>query len=66
MSMELFHFQSALRSDMAIPSDDDKSQFPGSKSTFTEKLEFLQPDLYDGIPVYRWKCEALFAIKLLL
>lgn len=53
MSMELFHFQSALRSDMAIPSDDDKSQFPGSKSTFTEKLEFLQPDLYDGIPVYR-------------
>ncbi|XP_071832661.1 2-oxoisovalerate dehydrogenase subunit alpha, mitochondrial-like [Apostichopus japonicus] len=44
---------SALRSDMAIPSDDDKSQFPGSKSTFTEKLEFLQPDLYDGIPVYR-------------
>ncbi|XP_063958742.1 2-oxoisovalerate dehydrogenase subunit alpha, mitochondrial-like [Lytechinus pictus] len=33
--------------------DDDKPQFPGSKSVFSEKLEFLKPDEYDGIPVYR-------------
>lgn len=42
-----------FRTDMAVPSDEDRPQFPGSKSTFTEKLEFLQPDSYDGIPVYR-------------
>lgn len=33
--------------------EDDKPQFPGSRSVFTEKLSFLEPDTYDGIPVYR-------------
>ncbi|XP_076069867.1 2-oxoisovalerate dehydrogenase subunit alpha, mitochondrial-like [Oratosquilla oratoria] len=32
---------------------EDKPNFPGSRSQWTEKLEFVQPDLYDGIPVYR-------------
>ncbi|MCL4138533.1 UNVERIFIED_CONTAM: hypothetical protein GTU68_037079 [Idotea baltica] len=32
---------------------EDKPNFPGSRSQWTEKLEFIQPDLYDGIPVYR-------------
>lgn len=32
---------------------DDRPLFPGSRSTFTEKLEFVEPDIYDGIPVYR-------------
>lgn len=32
---------------------EDKPNFPGSRSKWTEKLEFVQPDLYDGIPVYR-------------
>lgn len=49
-----FHTQPIFRTDMAVPSDEDRPQFPGSKSTFTEKLEFLQPDSYDGIPVYRY------------
>lgn len=34
-------------------SGDDKPNFPGSRSKWTEELEFVQPDLYDGIPVYR-------------
>ncbi|XP_018016480.1 2-oxoisovalerate dehydrogenase subunit alpha, mitochondrial-like [Hyalella azteca] len=34
-------------------SSEDRPNFPGSKSSWTEKLEFVQPDLYDGIPVYR-------------
>ncbi|KAK2709420.1 hypothetical protein QYM36_013175 [Artemia franciscana] len=32
---------------------EDRPQFPGSRSQWTEKLEFIQPDIYDGIPVYR-------------
>lgn len=32
---------------------EDRPNFPGSRSSWTEKLEFVQPDLYDGIPVYR-------------
>lgn len=31
----------------------DKPQFPGSRSNWTEKLEFLEADAYEGIPVYR-------------
>ncbi|XP_013400822.1 2-oxoisovalerate dehydrogenase subunit alpha, mitochondrial-like isoform X2 [Lingula anatina] len=33
---------------------EDRPQFPGSKTrSWSEKLEFTQPDIYDGIPVYR-------------
>lgn len=32
---------------------EEQPNFPGSRSTWTEKLDFVQPDLYDGIPVYR-------------
>lgn len=32
---------------------EDRPNFPGSRSNWTEKIEFVQPDLYDGIPVYR-------------
>lgn len=32
---------------------EEQPNFPGSRSKWTEKLEFVQPDLYDGIPVYR-------------
>jgi len=31
----------------------DKPEFPGSRSRFTEKLQFIQPETYEGIPVYR-------------
>lgn len=37
----------------ATSSTADRPSFPGSRSSWTEKLEFVQPDLYDGIPVYR-------------
>ncbi|CAD5112562.1 DgyrCDS1771 [Dimorphilus gyrociliatus] len=32
---------------------DEKPQFPGSRSEYTYKLQFLMPDQYEGIPVYR-------------
>lgn len=31
----------------------DRPQFPGSRSQWTEKLEFLKCDAGEGIPVYR-------------
>lgn len=32
---------------------DERPQFPGSRSQWIEKLEFIRPDIYAGIPVYR-------------
>ena len=32
---------------------DDRPQFPGSRSKWIEKLEYLKPETYEGIPVYR-------------
>lgn len=31
----------------------DRPLFPGSRSSWTEKLEFLGSETYEGIPVYR-------------
>ena len=31
----------------------DTPNFPGAKATYTESMNFLLPDSYDGIPVYR-------------
>ncbi len=31
----------------------ESAHFPGAKATYTDHLDFLKPDLYDGIPVYR-------------
>ena len=31
----------------------EAAHFPGAKATYTESLEFLKPDSYNGIPVYR-------------
>ena len=33
--------------------DADRPLYPGAKSKFTEKLEFLLPETVEGIPVYR-------------
>ena len=33
--------------------DADRPRFPGSRSRWSEKLEFVEPHKYDGIPVYR-------------
>lgn len=32
---------------------EEKPEFPGSRSRFVHNLQFLQPDLIEGIPVYR-------------
>ena len=32
---------------------DHLAQFPGARAAYTEKLEILQPDLTNGIPIYR-------------
>jgi len=29
------------------------AQFPGAKAEYTQKLDFLQADVYNGIPIYR-------------
>ncbi|XP_077993548.1 2-oxoisovalerate dehydrogenase subunit alpha, mitochondrial-like [Glandiceps talaboti] len=33
--------------------EEERAQFPGAKSGFTDELEFIRPDIYDGIPTYR-------------
>ena len=32
---------------------EEKPEFPGSRSQFVHELQFLQPDMIEGIPVYR-------------
>ena len=32
---------------------EDKPEFPGSRSRYIHKLEFIEPDSQEGIPVYR-------------
>lgn len=41
------------QSSTKLTQPDDRPQFPGSRSDWTSKLEFLRPDAYPGIPVYR-------------
>ena len=36
-----------------FPSLDDKPQFPGASAEFVDKLEFIQPNVISGIPIYR-------------
>uniref|UniRef100_A0A8D0H563 2-oxoisovalerate dehydrogenase subunit alpha n=1 Tax=Sphenodon punctatus TaxID=8508 RepID=A0A8D0H563_SPHPU len=36
-----------------FPSLEEKPQFPGASADFVYKLEFIQPDLISGIPIYR-------------
>ncbi|XP_023341333.1 2-oxoisovalerate dehydrogenase subunit alpha, mitochondrial, partial [Eurytemora carolleeae] len=43
--------QRALSS--SVESKETLAQFPGAKAEYTEKLHFLQPDVYNGIPIYR-------------
>ncbi|XP_078674634.1 2-oxoisovalerate dehydrogenase subunit alpha, mitochondrial-like isoform X1 [Branchiostoma floridae x Branchiostoma belcheri] len=46
------HFIQQMSS-QTLDLEEDKPQFPGSRSEFTKKLEFITPDVYNGIPVYR-------------
>ncbi|PAA51911.1 hypothetical protein BOX15_Mlig007704g1, partial [Macrostomum lignano] len=36
-----------------MPPDDEKPMFPGSRSSFTTQLDFIHPENFEGIPVYR-------------
>lgn len=36
-----------------FPSLDDKPQFPGASAEFVDKLDFIQPNVISGIPIYR-------------
>ena len=36
-----------------VHEDQANSQYPGAKAQYTETLDFLKPDQYDGIPIYR-------------
>ncbi|XP_046370174.2 2-oxoisovalerate dehydrogenase subunit alpha, mitochondrial-like [Haliotis rufescens] len=46
-----FHTQSVLSSQNIT--FEEKPEFPGSKSHYVHKLEYIQPELLEGIPVYR-------------
>uniref|UniRef100_A0A2K5KVB1 2-oxoisovalerate dehydrogenase subunit alpha n=1 Tax=Cercocebus atys TaxID=9531 RepID=A0A2K5KVB1_CERAT len=41
------------RQQQQFSSLDDKPQFPGASAEFIDKLEFIQPNVISGIPIYR-------------
>nr|XP_036869889.1 2-oxoisovalerate dehydrogenase subunit alpha, mitochondrial isoform X3 [Manis javanica] len=41
------------RQEQHFSSLDDKPQFPGASAEFIDKLEFIQPNVISGIPIYR-------------
>ncbi|NXI70053.1 ODBA dehydrogenase, partial [Anseranas semipalmata] len=41
------------RAQQEFPSLEEKPQFPGASAEFAERLEFIQPNVISGIPVYR-------------
>ena len=46
-------FQAILTKKYFSTYDNEKPNFPGSKSEYVSEPEFLDPDQMDGIPVYR-------------
>lgn len=44
--------QATLRAEYSTDAD-HLAQFPGAKAAYTQKLEVLQPDVKNGIPIYR-------------
>uniref|UniRef100_A0ACB8FTY4 Uncharacterized protein n=1 Tax=Sphaerodactylus townsendi TaxID=933632 RepID=A0ACB8FTY4_9SAUR len=45
--------QGSLRQQEEFTSLEEKPQFPGASAEFVEKLEFIQPNVISGIPIYR-------------
>lgn len=45
--------QHPQRQQQHFSSLDDKPQFPGASAEFIDKLEFIQPNVISGIPIYR-------------
>lgn len=41
------------RQQQQFSSLEDKPQFPGASAEFVDKLEFIQPNVISGIPIYR-------------
>ncbi|XP_032469151.1 2-oxoisovalerate dehydrogenase subunit alpha, mitochondrial isoform X4 [Phocoena sinus] len=41
------------RQQQPFSSLDDKPQFPGASAEFVDKLDFIQPNVISGIPIYR-------------
>ncbi|KAJ7303952.1 hypothetical protein JRQ81_011467 [Phrynocephalus forsythii] len=46
-------FQGCLRQQEEFTSLEDKPQFPGASAEFIDRLEFIQPNVISGIPIYR-------------
>ena len=46
-------FTSRITCQRFIHDDPKASLFPGAKAAYTESMDFLKPDEYDGIPIYR-------------
>src|SRR5882724_4075242 len=40
-------------SDQTSDSFEERPQFPGSRSEWTQELKFIEPNSYEGIPVFR-------------
>ncbi|XP_038957453.1 2-oxoisovalerate dehydrogenase subunit alpha, mitochondrial isoform X2 [Rattus norvegicus] len=49
----LARFHPSRQQQQQFPSLDDKPQFPGASAEFVDKLEFIQPNVISGIPIYR-------------
>ena len=46
-----FPLQGVCRQESFDPTD--KPQFPGASAEFIDRLEFIQPNVISGIPIYR-------------
>lgn len=47
------HHQGSLRQQEEFTSLEEKPQFPGASAEFVDQLEFIQPNVISGIPIYR-------------
>uniref|UniRef100_A0A8C0JIP5 2-oxoisovalerate dehydrogenase subunit alpha n=1 Tax=Chelonoidis abingdonii TaxID=106734 RepID=A0A8C0JIP5_CHEAB len=45
--------QRVLRQQQEFTSLEEKPQFPGASADFVDKLDFIQPNVISGIPIYR-------------
>ncbi|KAK7479459.1 hypothetical protein BaRGS_00029275 [Batillaria attramentaria] len=48
-----FHRASVSKSSQSTARFEDKPEFPGSRSRYVHKLEFIDPESQEGVPVYR-------------
>ncbi|XP_041352910.1 2-oxoisovalerate dehydrogenase subunit alpha, mitochondrial-like isoform X2 [Gigantopelta aegis] len=53
LTLTLFMVSYSSTHKVSSTSFEDKPEFPGSRSQYVHKLEFLHPEILQGIPVYR-------------